>query len=135
MKVRGNGHFVSDDYGENSFYVASTSRYFCSHCRANFDTAAGQLSFQRHTASAELTLANDEIRLASPFSFKGALSFDSQLAGDSAISFHKDNSAQTITSFETIMTFFGPNAENAGLLFSLHQEGGHLTGAAVGHRE
>ena len=105
------------------------SRYFCSHCRTNFGTATGQLHFESSTATAQLTLANEDIRLAIPFTLNG------QPAPDTAISFHKDNNAQTITGFETMIEFFGPNAENAGALFSLYQEDGHLTGAAIGHRE
>lgn len=105
------------------------SRYFCSHCRTNFGTATGRLHFESSTATAQLTLANDEIRLAIPFVLDG------QPVSDSAISFQKNNNAQTITRFETMIEFFGPNAENTGALFSLYQEDGHLTGAAIGHRE
>lgn len=106
-----------------------TSRYFCSHCRTHFGTATGQLRFESSAASAQLTLANDEINLAIPFSLTG------QPAPDNTLRFHKDNSPQTITRFESVMEFFGPNAENTGVLFSLYQPNGHLTGAAIGHRQ
>lgn len=105
------------------------SRYFCSHCRTNFGTASGQLRFDSHGNSAELTLANDEVALAIPFALDGPPALDT------AISFHKDGTAQPITAFESVMEFFGPDAQNAGVLFSIYQQDGHLSGAAVGHRE
>ena len=106
-----------------------TSRYFCSHCETPFAAATGQLRFDSSTASAQLVLANDEVRLAIPFALNG------QPALNSKISFHKQGLAQTITRFESVIEFFGPNAENAGVLFSLYQDGGHLTGEAVGANE
>ena len=109
------------------------SRYFCSHCRTNFGTATGALQFDASAASALFTLANDEVSLTLPLAVSG-----NQLIGDDSSDdflFTKDGVAQPVTRFEGLSHFFGPGAENAGLLFSLFQQEGLFTGASVGHQE
>lgn len=107
------------------------SRYFCSHCAQNFGAATGTLDFQSSDGAVLLSLANDEIALELPY----RLSDDGmavQLSVNGA-SFTKNGAAQAIESGTGAGHFFGPGAENIGVLFSLLQEEGLISGGAIGH--
>ena len=106
-------------------------RYFCSHCQQNFGTAPGALIFDASAQSAQFELANDEIALNIQLTIQ-----DNELQAtlEQPPLFHKQGLNQTITDYHALGTFFGPEAQQTGLLFSLIQEQGILTGAAIGHR-
>ena len=107
------------------------ARYFCSHCQDHFGTAAGALIFDAAAANAQFEMTNDEISLTLPLHL-----FDDGLQADrdQAPLFHKDGALQTITDYHALGHFYGPEAQQTGLLFSLIQDDGIMTGAAIGHR-
>ena len=106
-------------------------RYFCSHCQQNFGTAPGALIFYASAQSAQFELANGEIALSIQLTIQDG---DLQSTLEQPPLFHKQGLNQTITDYHALGTFFGPEAQQTGLLFSLIQEHGILTGAAIGLR-
>ena len=109
------------------------SRYYSSHCAQNFGSATGTLDFQSSDGAVLLSLTNDEITLELPYH----LSDDGMAVSLSVngASFTKNGVAQEIQSGTGAGHFFGPEAENSGVLFSLLQNEGLISGAAIGHSE
>ena len=108
------------------------TRYFCSHCRTNFGTATGSLSFENAQQQLTLTLSNDEIALILPYRVTGADALHQLTLQAEGASFIKDGAAQPITQATGTGHFLGEGARDVGVLYSLHQEEGLITGGAIG---
>lgn len=108
------------------------SQYFCSHCVTRLGTATGTVQFSPAHQTALLSLDNDEISLRLPFQLTtNSLTLSADI---SEISFTKDGVMQPITRATSTGRFFGPNQENIGMIYSLLQQDGLISGGAVGHR-
>lgn len=109
------------------------SAYFCSHCTRVFDSADGTLRFTqngREGGTGLLSLANSEIALTLPLRLSDNRLFVNH--NSDQLSFAKNGRDQTITNASNEGYFFGPDAQEVGLLFSLEQQEGLFSAGAIG---
>ena len=115
-----------------SFTFEMTSQYFCSYCDQNFGTADGTLAFDAAHHSALFKMANDDLSLSLPLVL-GDEGFDIAPLSDGFLLTHEGTDYEDAT-VAADGHFFGPEAENVGLLFSIIQSHGLIPGASIGHR-
>ena len=117
---------------QSSFTFEMQSHYFCSYCDENFGTAAGTLAFDASHQSALFQMANDDLSLSLPL----VLDNDGFVIDHLSDAFQLDHNS---TRYDDGLLsaqghFFGPEAENVGLLFSIIQSHGLISAAAIGNR-
>ena len=115
-----------------SFTFEMTSHYFCSYCDQNFGTADGTLAFDVAQQSALFKMANDDLSLTLPLVL-GDEGFDIAPLSDEFLLTHQGTDYEDAT-LAADGHFFGPEAENVGLLFSIIQSHGLISAASIGHR-
>ena len=108
------------------------SSYFCSHCRSLFGTAEGALSFDPARQLAQFEMQNQEISvsLALSLSQAGFAMADQQRPMTLAV----DGVDYAITNSAVTGDFFGPEAEQTGLVFSALHDKGVFSAASFGAR-
>lgn len=115
-----------------SFTFEMTSHYFCSYCDQNFGTADGTLAFDVAHQSALFKMANDDLSLTLPLVL-GDEGFDIAPLSDEFLLTHQGTDYEDAT-LAADGHFFGPEAENVGLLFSIIQSHGLISASSIGHR-
>lgn len=110
-------------------YLLET-QYYCAHCVETSNSATSYLSVNPLTASAQMRMTTNELAITLPLQLS-----DEMLIADydsSAVSIRQNDVPKDDAIWHAFGNFFGPSAEQAGLLFSLSYDDQIISAAGIG---